>query len=291
MTINKFNYESYALDYLEGTLSPEMGEEMERFLKIHPAIEAELSGMMELLVLEPDTSIVYEGKERLLKEEKVVWLSRKWVRPLMAAASVLLLLTTFFVGYNAGVNQGETMVVVEGGNSSNSSEAVVNMQVEVPQVEKVIPENVVAKKTEEITIKNKHQSIKTTPIVNLPKSTYVKEEIIQVEVEEEVKLPLQLFDNEVVAENVKEEKEIENIERPIYNITFLAAKTVVVASNSIQENSLEKALQSEVIIDEKVLANYQKRKRSFKDLLGRFPVSNLKEALIPSYYKEEMAGQ
>ncbi len=287
MNINKFNYESYALDYLEGTLSPEMVEEMERFLKIHPAIEAELSGMMELLVLEPDTSIVYEEKESLLKEEQVVWLSRKWVRPLMAAASILLLLTTFFVGYRAGVNQGETVVAIEeGSSSSSSSEVVVKKEIELPKVEKIAPE-----KVEEVIVKAIEKREQLAPVVELPKPTYVKEEVNKVEMGEEVVQPLQLFDNELIAEKVAEQNAKVNIEKPIYNTSFLETKTVLVSINSTKSSSLENALQTSVLIDEKILANYQKRKRSFKDLLGRFPVNNLKEALIPSYYKDEMAGQ
>ena len=97
MTINKFNYEAYALDYLEGNLSVEMAEEMERFLSGHPMIEAELADMMEVVILEPDTSIVYEHKEALLKEEKQVWINPQWGRPLMSAASILLLITIYFV--------------------------------------------------------------------------------------------------------------------------------------------------------------------------------------------------
>jgi len=109
--------------------------------------------------------------------------------------------------------------------------------------------------------------------------------------EEEVIRPLQLFDNELIVEKVEEKLAKVNIEKPIYNISFLETKTVFVSINSTKSSSLENALQTDVIIDEKVLVNYQKRKRSFKDLLGRFPVNNLKEALIPSYYKDEMAGQ
>jgi len=290
MTINKFNYESFALDYLEGTLSPEMAEEMERFLKTHPAIEAELSGMMELIVLAPDTSIVYEGKADLLKEEKVVWLSRKWVRPLMAAASILLLLTTFFVGYRAGLNRGETIVVVEDDNKDNDPEVMVNKEVELPKVEKIALEKIekiVPQKAAKVIVKNTKQSEKVNYTIALPKSTYVKEEVVE---EKSIK-PLQLIDNEMIVEVGKKEVETQSIQKGSNDITFIETKIVAITINPLQESNLEKALQTTILIDDKVLANYQKRKRSFKDLLGRFPVSNLKEALIPSYYKEEMAGQ
>jgi hypothetical protein len=37
MTINRINYEAYALDYLEGTLPEDLKQEMELFLRQNPA--------------------------------------------------------------------------------------------------------------------------------------------------------------------------------------------------------------------------------------------------------------
>lgn len=64
MVINKLNYETYALDYLEGTLSMELMVEMKQFLEQNPEIEAEFLAYKSIVV-SPDESIVYEGKEQL----------------------------------------------------------------------------------------------------------------------------------------------------------------------------------------------------------------------------------
>ena len=56
-------------------------------------------------------------------------------------------------------------------------------------------------------------------------------------------------------------------------------------------NNLENALLVDIPVEEMAGITIQKKKRSIKDFLGRFPVTQLKEALIPTYYKEENAGQ
>ncbi|MGK0390962.1 MAG: hypothetical protein ACI94Y_003722 [Maribacter sp.] len=65
-SINKINYEQFAMDYLEGNLSGNLLQEMNAFLEKNPAIKKELDGM-ELFYLEADESIVFEEKETLLK--------------------------------------------------------------------------------------------------------------------------------------------------------------------------------------------------------------------------------
>jgi len=59
MTITKLNYEVYALDYLEGTLSKEHEQAMERFLLGHPEIAMELEAMREVVPLIPDPLITF----------------------------------------------------------------------------------------------------------------------------------------------------------------------------------------------------------------------------------------
>ena len=292
MTINKFNYEAFALDYLEGNLAPEMAEEMERFLKTHPAIEAELSGMMEFVVLEPDTSIVFENKAALLKPEKVVWLSKKWVRPLMAAASVLLLLMTYIVGYQAGTNNGTTQVVVE---KKKTVETEPTETIAITEKE-VLPSRE-AVKTETSTPIISKNTIEQE-VVAIPKKKEIVKELLEeskiaiqnyplAPIQEKTEVVAQVVDNEPVA------KEKRKIHLPVAPLKRGIPK---IASNTVQNvipntNSLDQALAAELPIDKEWLANTQKKKRSFKDLLGKFPVSNIKEALIPSYYKDENAGQ
>ena len=47
----------------------------------------------------------------------------------------------------------------------------------------------------------------------------------------------------------------------------------------------------DVPVEKLATITIQKKKRSIKDFLGRFPVTQLKDALIPTYYKEETIGQ
>ena len=64
-----------------------------------------------------------------------------------------------------------------------------------------------------------------------------------------------------------------------------------ISSTTTHSNDLTNILAAELPLDKTKLAQQLKRKRSFKDFLGKFPVNNLREALIPSYYREESTGQ
>lgn len=104
MTITKLNYEVYALDYLEGTLSKETQAAMDRFLMGHPEIAMELEAMKEVIPLTPDRSIIFQQKERLLKKEKdtkVIFL-RKWQLSAIAASIALLIGLTSLWQLNFG---------------------------------------------------------------------------------------------------------------------------------------------------------------------------------------------
>ena len=297
MTINKFNYEVHALDYLEGNLSPEMTAAMERFLKTHPAIEAELSGMMDLLILEPDTSIVFEPKEDLLKPENIHWLSKKWVRPLIAAASIALLIGTFFLGYQTGMKEQPTIVVaVESPTTENQEEIVVKK-------EEKKEGNVITNPIRE-TLQEAQTPIKKTTIIAQneppknqlfsPKVTKKKPQLIA-ESAKEI-LPIEEATIVEVAENepttvIKTENDNPPIVPKIRPIVFLNIQLVAVNSETDSLDNLNNALTSTLPIDEQLLIK-PRRKRNIKQFLGRFPIQNLKEAIIPSYYKEEgVTGQ
>ncbi len=66
MKINRDNYETYFLDYTEGTLSGEQEEMLFRFLKFNPDLEEELNAF-SISALPPD-QIEYPGREGLKKE-------------------------------------------------------------------------------------------------------------------------------------------------------------------------------------------------------------------------------
>jgi len=302
MTINKFNYEAFALDYLEGNLSPEMVEEMEFFLKTHPAIESELSGMMEFVTLEANTSIVYEEKEALLKPERIVWLQKRWIRPLMMAASFALLLMTYFMGYQAGTNNGEGQVVVENGNfngnGNNESLGAIKEGDKIEKInkettnEQVVATTEVVKQQSITSQKNRTQIIAKTvekPLVIEEKTIIAVNEISNHPTE---KIPV-LATNPVPLDN--KQKELKQVEEIMaIALTSLASTNLMrtkVSSTTNHSNDLTNILAAELPLDKAKLAQQLKRKRTFKDFLGKFPVNNLREALIPSYYREESTGQ
>jgi hypothetical protein len=69
MKITKQNYEEYALDYIEGTLSAEDRQAFARFLDSHPDIAADIKGLQEEMpVLIPDLSVTYTDKPALKRK-------------------------------------------------------------------------------------------------------------------------------------------------------------------------------------------------------------------------------
>lgn len=65
-TINKINYEQFAMDYLEGKLEGKLHQEMKDFLEKNPDIQEEMEEI-QLFYLEPDETAVFTGKEALLR--------------------------------------------------------------------------------------------------------------------------------------------------------------------------------------------------------------------------------
>ncbi len=91
MIINKFNYENYAIDYLDGQLDPEEQRAMDTFLQAHPAIKQELAALATFeMPLFADIS--YPDKSELKKQEKL-WINSYWIKA--ACLLVLLGLTLF----------------------------------------------------------------------------------------------------------------------------------------------------------------------------------------------------
>ncbi len=115
MSINKINYEQFAMDYLEGNLNGQQLRDMEQFLERHPDIKKELEEM-ELFYLEADEDIVFDQKESLIKETEpeaiIVSGYRKWW--LMSSIAVFLIFAITLFMLNMDVDKvhssDETMV-------------------------------------------------------------------------------------------------------------------------------------------------------------------------------------
>lgn len=102
MEFNKENYEEYALDYLEDTMSPQDRLQFESFLWRNPDIKVEFDDFQLIYLPEPNLNENFPGKERLIKPVAVTiplharnnrgaW--KKWS---VAAAILLLLGVTYF---------------------------------------------------------------------------------------------------------------------------------------------------------------------------------------------------
>lgn len=61
--INRQNYEAYLIDYMDGTLSPELRSEVEDFLRRNPDIGQELDALTDMQLSPADTR--FEAKEQL----------------------------------------------------------------------------------------------------------------------------------------------------------------------------------------------------------------------------------
>lgn len=64
-SINKYNYEEYMIDFMEGNLSPTLVKEMEIFLELHPDIKEEIEGLDEVVLSQEELS--FFDKESLYR--------------------------------------------------------------------------------------------------------------------------------------------------------------------------------------------------------------------------------
>lgn len=69
MKINKLNYEAYAIDYLEGTLSAEDRKTFDAFIKQYPEVKQELNDYLEAPMLEDVGSERFEEKELVRRND------------------------------------------------------------------------------------------------------------------------------------------------------------------------------------------------------------------------------
>lgn len=95
--VNMENYEEYMLLYADRELNPEQEQALLAFVQEHPELKAELDAYAATR-LQPDESLVFTGKDTLIKTEpggRTMWLSG-W-RAYAAAASVILFIVLFSI--------------------------------------------------------------------------------------------------------------------------------------------------------------------------------------------------
>lgn len=294
-TINKINYEQFAMDYLEGNLSGELLKEMNAFLEKNPAIKKELDGM-ELFYLEADESIVFEGKEALLKPVP----TRKifFLRPIFMIASCLLIcasVSVFFLMNNENVLENE--IAVENEiiiNDKDSEEKIIEKanderpSVYEKTIEKELESNDVLEKSKPaippgVPLKDK-QPIANQKEKNIP--VYYEKPMLEAVDDVPPIIAREFTNNQPVEEN----QPVANNEEPLKTPNVIR-ETVIVASLDLEpiddSFSQDMHLQSTlVVVDEAMIIEKQsrlvklgllperegKRKISFK---------TIKEALIP----------
>jgi len=80
MKIDRHNYEEYFLLYVDNELNPDQKKQVDAFVSENPDLEEELV-MLQQSKLIPDDSIIYDGKEKLMRQETGIELSnyQEWL--------------------------------------------------------------------------------------------------------------------------------------------------------------------------------------------------------------------
>jgi hypothetical protein len=94
--INQSNYQEYLLLYVDNELDHAAKKDVEQYIHENPFLQNDLS-LLQQAILEPDTDIVFAGKETLYKKEQS---KRRVLFGWMSAAAVAILLVTGFLFYN-----------------------------------------------------------------------------------------------------------------------------------------------------------------------------------------------
>src|SRR5215467_6982240 len=97
--INDANYEEFFLLYVDGELNYEQRKEVELFVSKNPKLYIELTRLQQVVLQEDDT-VVFEGKEKLLKKDTRRILPMIWVRVASIAAVLLVGIWLFVSRYS-----------------------------------------------------------------------------------------------------------------------------------------------------------------------------------------------
>ncbi len=300
MKVNKLNYEAFALEYLEGTLSSQEMKAMEQFLLINPAIQAELEEMKDFLVLTSEP-VVFANKKQLLKtpsRDKAVWMNPwRW----SIAASMLLLVAFLCYPKEQTIDPIATIPSIENksGNtlSNNPTNAVLNSQKDTneevssitahlevadikSQIEKVTPEKSVQQKI-------KNQTVAINKVIEIiadnsaPIPSLIREEPTEVVADQET--------NKVLTDH----QEVQSKERAkaTNKIDFLETNSIALLKvpTDIHSSVINSSAISFIRDTSNRMAKVETQKRrTFKSLIGKLPgtAKGIKISIIPSFFTD-----
>ncbi|NND05144.1 MAG: hypothetical protein HKN87_02090 [Saprospiraceae bacterium] len=187
MEINRENYEVYALDYIEGDLSPSEVQAFEAFLSNNEDIK-DLVTNFYVLNVAPNSEIVFEKKAELLRSNKILRPAYYWIS--RAAVILLLIAAGFFIvlhQWNSS-NIANDLVEAPSANTINKAESKSHEISENSLTSKVDPvaRNEVRQKAPEsskVFIPGRREEVATLPIekeeaIGISDATSSKELII-----------------------------------------------------------------------------------------------------------------
>jgi len=117
--INYTNYEDFFLLYIDNELSEAQRKEVESFASNDRKLQSELAILLKAR-FEPDTEIVFEGKEKLYRKEedrKIILLP--WLR-IAATAAVLIFVAGILISKYSSVKSTQVPVVILNKNNSDA---------------------------------------------------------------------------------------------------------------------------------------------------------------------------
>ncbi len=94
--INDRNYLTRLIAFLENDLDENGKGSTEKYIKEHPEVAKELE-ILRKTRIQPDYSVIFRAKSNLKKESKVIVFSKTFYRTAAIAASLIILLLSYFV--------------------------------------------------------------------------------------------------------------------------------------------------------------------------------------------------
>lgn len=219
--VNMTNYEEYMLLYADGELSKEDEQALLAFVQQHPELQAELDAYTAT-ILQPDTTLVYDGKEALMKDEPAkgaIWLG-SW-KTYAAAASVLLFVVLFAMNRSGKKGTEPTIVKKE------TITAPIIDPTPIPEIKEEVqpikevhstkPVNAIAVETSLPDRQAKRNKLQPKPVKEQPIIEEAEEKpITEIAKVKQVNEPKQIENKPVVAVETKPEPKLEKIiEEPI----------------------------------------------------------------------------